>query len=197
MNSILLTCLHNSLSLIDKHCVKNETGMFFSSIYSLLRNCLNTFCNDRVHWEVREHAMFRWTQKSTEKRHLESNVKQYVSTNIQGIINCTLWLAKDHVHDCHRRIPYSSLHFLLLIRFKALYRGRLSQMCHKKLSTLPTYFALFNNVSNIFVWVVLPCNCQVMWGLLSKLLHLIQLLCGNLIYQFWLYICPKLLFPGV
>ena len=70
-------------------------------------------------------------QKSTEKRHLESNVKQYVSTNIQGIICCTLWLAKDHVHDCHRRIPYSSLHFLLLIRFKALYRGRLSQMCPK------------------------------------------------------------------
>ena len=136
-------------------------------------------------------------QKSTEKRHLESNVKQYVSTNIQGIICCTLWLAKDHVHDCHRRIPYSSLHFLLLIRFKALYRGRLSQMCHKKLSTLPTYFALFNNVSNIFVWVVLPCNCQVMWGLLSKLLHLMQLLCGNLIYQCWLYICPILLFPGV
>ena len=70
-------------------------------------------------------------QKSTEKRHLESNVKQYVSTNIQGIICCTLWLAQDHVHDCHRRIPYSSLHFLLLIRFKALYRGRLSQMCPK------------------------------------------------------------------
>ena len=53
-------------------------------------------------------------QKSTEKKHLESNVKQYVSTNIQGIICCTLWLAKDHVHDCHRRIPYSSLHFFNL-----------------------------------------------------------------------------------
>ena len=89
-------------------------------------------------------------QKSTENKHLESNVKQYVSTNIQGIICCTNMATK-------RSCPWlSQTDSLLLITFfnVVLIQSLVSRLIVSKVSQKIV------NIVNIFNIVQQCQQCQ-------------------------------------
>ena len=102
--------LHNSVSLIDEHCEKMKLECFFLQFTHSLGIVWTHFAT--IEYIGRSGSTpCLGEQKSTENKHLESNVKQYVSTNIQGIICCTNMASK-------RSCPWlSQTDSLLLITF--------------------------------------------------------------------------------